>query len=116
MLARSGIDFNLPKTAEVSLFLFTVGKLKRPGVQKGFLGLAVFGLARPHKPLGVLKDIFASLIGSFSSFYSGHFVEGSNIEAREGSQILALKLASKIWDTRRLQLESMLVSIKPTFS
>ena len=72
VLSGGGVDFNLPQPAEVALFLFPVGELKRPSVKQSFFGLAVFGLSRPHKTLRMFQQSFASSVCLYSSFYSWH--------------------------------------------
>lgn len=72
MLAGSGADLDLPKAAEVALFLTAALELVSPGVEHGFFGGAVLLASTPHKTLRVFEQSFAASVGSFSAFDSGH--------------------------------------------
>ena len=68
----AGANLDLPEAASIAFLFAAVFELKRPRVQERFLGGAVLILASPRKPLRVLEQILAALIGLYSSFYSRH--------------------------------------------
>ena len=72
VFSSGSIYFDLPYSAEVTLFLFPVSELERPSVEKAFFGLSVFGLSSPHKTFCMFQQSFSTGVCYFTSFNSWH--------------------------------------------
>lgn len=73
--ARCRIDSDIPKSAEVSLFLAPMREHMLEGVRGRFFHPRDFGISAPAIPLGALSQIFSSFVGGYASFDSWHIIK-----------------------------------------